>query len=192
MGSEVLRRLPLWNDVTLGADLRLYFSVTPALAVRPLKDVDDWTTTYIKSISIPITKIFFQVRCLEESREECQSSESARCNLLTAIDAILTNLLAEDENNCGSSARFHTPQDNLPPVPEKVDFSSTWDCEWSCQNCIGSESVSKIQVWNNVVCSIVDIQMTCFSLYLDTVLTLMRLAHPNYIAAGTYFYQASW
>lgn len=79
----------------------------------------------MKSISISVTKFFFQVHYLEESREECQSSESARCNLLTAIDAILMNLLAEDENYCGSSARFHSPQDNLPLVPEKVDFSST-------------------------------------------------------------------
>lgn len=52
----------------------------------------------MKSISISVTKFFFQVHYLEESREECQSSESARCNLLTAIDAILMNLLAEEEN----------------------------------------------------------------------------------------------
>lgn len=61
------------------------------------------------------------MRWLEESCEECQSSESARCNLLTAIDALLTNLLAGDENYCGGSVRCHTPQDNLPPVPEEVE-----------------------------------------------------------------------
>jgi hypothetical protein len=41
MGLEVLRRLPLWVDVILGAYLRLYFSVTSSLAIRLLKDVDD-------------------------------------------------------------------------------------------------------------------------------------------------------
>lgn len=58
---------------------------------------------------------------MERLRGDCQSSESARSDILTGIDAILTNLLVQDESDCTSAAKV-TPIKGVQSLPEKVDY----------------------------------------------------------------------
>lgn len=58
---------------------------------------------------------------MERFREDCQNSESARCDILTGIDALLANLLMQDDIDCGSAAKL-TPIKGVQLLPEEVDY----------------------------------------------------------------------
>jgi len=59
---------------------------------------------------------------MERLREDCQNSESARSDILTGIDSILTNLLMQDESDCRSAAKV-TPIKGVQLLSEEVDYS---------------------------------------------------------------------
>lgn len=61
-----------------------------------------------------------QVRCIERLRDDCQDSESARFDILTGIDAILTNLLVEDKGDCRSAPKL-APTKGVQFLSEEVD-----------------------------------------------------------------------
>ena len=54
-------------------------------------------------------------------REDCQNSESARYDILTSIDALLTNLLTPDGIDCRSAAK-NTPIKGVHLLPEEVNY----------------------------------------------------------------------
>lgn len=58
---------------------------------------------------------------MERFREDCQNSEFARCDMLTGIDAILTNLLVPDGIGCTSAAKL-TPIKRVQLLPEEVNY----------------------------------------------------------------------
>lgn len=58
---------------------------------------------------------------MESFREDCQNSESARCDILTGINAILTNLLMPDGIDCRSAAKL-TPIKGVHLLPEEVNY----------------------------------------------------------------------
>ena len=51
--------------------------------------------------------------------EECRNSEFARCDILTGINAILTNLLIQDEIDCRSVAKLASIK-GVQMLPEEV------------------------------------------------------------------------
>jgi len=58
---------------------------------------------------------------MEKLREDCENSESARYDILQGIDAILTNLLMQDESDCRSPAKV-TPIKGVQLLSEEVDY----------------------------------------------------------------------
>ncbi|KAG0604904.1 hypothetical protein M758_9G018000 [Ceratodon purpureus] len=59
------------------------------------------------------------VHYMVKFREDCQNSESARYDILTSIDALLTNLLTPDGIDCRSAAK-NTPIKGVHLLPEEV------------------------------------------------------------------------